>query len=98
MAYCKPVHPNTVGRVWAKARTKALTADQIAKKLAARPYDLRHAGITDQLNAGVTALQVSEWAGNSVKVVLEVYAGCIDGHAQTALAVLQRAVERDETS
>ncbi|MFK4091112.1 tyrosine-type recombinase/integrase [Kribbella sp. NPDC020789] len=96
VAYCKPVHPNTVGRVWAKARLKVLTADQIAKHLAARPYDLRHAGITYQLNAGVTALQVSEWAGNSVKVVLEVYAGCIDGHAQTALEVLQRAVERDE--
>ncbi|MFC6158915.1 tyrosine-type recombinase/integrase [Kribbella jiaozuonensis] len=67
VAYCKPVHPNTVSRVGAKARHKVLTDDQVAKKLAARPYDLRHAGITFQLNGGVTATQVSEWAGNSAK-------------------------------
>ncbi|MFG1621188.1 tyrosine-type recombinase/integrase [Kribbella sp. NPDC049227] len=97
-AYCKPVHPNTVTRVWAKARQRVLTADQIARKLAARPYDLRHAGITFQLNGGVTATQVSEWAGNSAKVVMEVYAGCIDGQAQTALRVLMAATTLEEAA
>jgi integrase len=95
-AYCKPVHPNTVTRTWAKARAKVLTADQIAKRHAARPYDLRHAGITFQLNAGVPATQVAEWAGNSVKMVVEVYAGCIDGQTSTALKRLMAATDEDE--
>jgi hypothetical protein len=30
-------------------------------------------------------VQIAEdWAGHSVKVLLEVYAGCIDGHAEAA--------------
>ncbi|MEV5967771.1 hypothetical protein AB0L70_38750 [Kribbella sp. NPDC051952] len=95
-AYCTPVHPNTVTRTWAKARAKVLTADQIAKRHAARPYDLRHAGITFQLNAGVPATQVAEWAGNSVKMVMEVYAGCIDGQTSTALKRLMAATDEDE--
>lgn len=97
-AYCKPVHPNTVTRTWAKARAKVLTADQIAKRHAARPYDLRHAGITFQLNAGVPATQVAEWAGNSVKMVMEVYAGCIDGQTSMALKRLMLATDEDEES
>jgi hypothetical protein len=42
------------------------------------------------------ATQVAEWAGNSVKVVMEVYAGCIDGQTGTALRRLMAAVDEDE--
>jgi hypothetical protein len=41
------------GPVWQKARSGALTSAQQASPLAARPYDLRHGGITLALNAGV---------------------------------------------
>jgi hypothetical protein len=47
--------------------------------LAGRPYDLRHAGVSLWLNAGVPAPDVAERAGNSVDVLLKVYAKCIDG-------------------
>ncbi|MEV0291010.1 tyrosine-type recombinase/integrase [Kribbella sp. NPDC050820] len=83
-AYCNPVHPNTLTRVWAKARKKALTKEQFLSLLARRPYDLRHACLTLWLNAGVPATQVAEWAGHSVKVLLDVYAGCIDGQEEAA--------------
>jgi integrase len=41
------------GRVWQRARASALTKAQAGSPLAARPYDLRHSGITLSLNAGV---------------------------------------------
>jgi hypothetical protein len=43
------------------------------------PYDLRHAGISSRLNAGVPGPQVAEWAGHSVEVLYRTYAHCIDG-------------------
>ena len=43
------------GRVWQRARATALTPAQATSPLAARPYDLRHSGITLSLNAGVPA-------------------------------------------
>jgi integrase len=82
--YSNPVHPNTSTRMWAKARKKALSEVQYKSPLARRPYDLRHAGVSLWLNAGVPATQVAEWAGHSVKVLLQVYAGCIDGQDEAA--------------
>ena len=37
---------------WAAARTLALTLEQVASPLAARPYDLRHAAVSLWLNDG----------------------------------------------
>jgi integrase len=82
--YSNPVHPNTSTRFWAKARKMALTTEQYNSPLARRPYDLRHAGLSLWLNAGVPATQVAEWGGNSVKVLLDVYAGCLDGQQDAA--------------
>jgi len=70
------------GRIWQQARRNALTQAQVTSPLAARPYDLRHSGITLSLNAGVPAPEVARRAGHSVAVLLRVYAGCIDGHEQ----------------
>ena len=65
--------------VWAEARTRALTPEQMASPLARRPYDLRHAAVSLWLNAGVPATEVAERAGHSVEVLLRVYAKCLDG-------------------
>jgi integrase len=73
---------STYGRIWQQARQKTLTAAQQNSPLAARPYDLRHSGITLALNAGVPAPEVARRAGHSVAVLLRVYAGCLDGHEQ----------------
>ena len=47
--------------------------------LAFRPYDLRHAGVFQWLNSGVPAPEVAARAGQSVDVLLKIYAKCIDG-------------------
>ncbi|MBW8485107.1 site-specific integrase [Actinomadura parmotrematis] len=67
------------GDVWAETRPLALTPAQVASLLARRPYDLRHAGVSLRLNAGVPATDVAEEAGHSLKVLLDIYAKCIEG-------------------
>ncbi len=69
---------------WAIARTLALALEQIASRLAGRPYDLRHAAVSLWLNGGVAAPEVANRAGHSVEVLLRVYAKCIDGGEETA--------------
>jgi integrase len=68
------VLPVRLWRTWHKARTPALTPVEEASDLARRPYDLRHAGVSLRLNAGVPPTQVAEWAGHSVEVLLKIYA------------------------
>lgn len=72
--------PSGYGRTWHRARTLALTPAEEASDLARRPYDLRHAGVSLRLNAGVPPTQVAEWAGHSVEVLLKIYAKVIAGH------------------
>lgn len=82
--YAKPVSMKTVYRVWEAARRAALTEQQVASPLAARPYDLRHACLSTWLNAGVAAPRVAAWAGHSVTVLHKVYSKCIDGEEEAA--------------
>lgn len=70
--------------VWQAARQAALTPAQHASPLAGRVYDLRHAGVSLALNAGVPATEVARRAGHSVAVLLKIYAHCIDGQADAA--------------
>jgi integrase len=84
-----PVSASTYSRVWQEARALALTPDQVGSPLAGRPYDLRHAGVSLWLNAGVHAPAVAERAGHSVDVLLKVYAKCIDGETK----VMNRRIE-----
>jgi len=79
------------GRTWEKARRAALTPAEAASPLAERPYDLRHARLSTWLNAGVAPAQVAEWAGNSVPVLLRVYAKCLTDSEQTALRRIEEA-------
>ncbi|GAB2923125.1 tyrosine-type recombinase/integrase [Micromonospora polyrhachis] len=73
------VASSTYSRVWDEARALSLPPDRVASPLAGRPYDLRHAGVSLWLNAGVPAPDVAERAGHSVDVLLKVYAKCLDG-------------------
>ncbi|WP_433210987.1 tyrosine-type recombinase/integrase [Dactylosporangium sp. CS-047395] len=86
----QPIPNNTYTTSWRRARQLALTEAQQRSSLARRPYDLRHACLSTWLNAGVSPTQVAEWAGNSVKVLLEVYAKCIDGEVEAALQRIQQ--------
>ncbi len=72
------VASTAISDVWAEARTRALTPEQVASPLVGRPYDLRHAAVSLWLNAGVPAPEVAERAGHSVQVLLRVYAKCLD--------------------
>jgi integrase len=80
----RPLSSSTYTRVWRKARAAALTDTQQSSPLATVPYQLRHAGVSLWLNAGVPAPQVAEWAGHSLHVLLKVYAKCIDGQEDAA--------------
>ena len=82
-------------RAWEKARKVALTQAEEASPLGERPYDLRHARLSTWLNAGVEPARVAEWAGNSVPVLLRVYAKCLTDSEQTALRKIQEAEPRD---
>lgn len=75
---------------------RALTTAQVASPLAARPYDLRHSGVTLSLNAGVPAPEVARRAGHGVAVLLRVYAGCIDGQDQLWNARIDDALRDEE--
>lgn len=77
------VSASTYGRVWHRARQRALTAEHVRSPLAARPYDLRHAAVSLWLNSGVPATEVARRAGHSVAVLLAVYANCVDGQEPT---------------
>jgi integrase len=68
--------------VWDRARGQALAPAEYASPLARRVYDLRHACVSTWLSAGVPPVQVAEWAGHSVAVLLRIYAKCIDGQDQ----------------
>jgi integrase len=66
--------------------------------LAGTPYDLRHAGVSTWLNAGVPATQVAEWAGHSVAVLLRVYAKCIVGQDESTRRRVEEAMTRDDAA
>ncbi|GAB3279337.1 hypothetical protein GCM10027456_71720 [Kineosporia babensis] len=60
--------------------------------VAARPYDLRHGGVTLWLNSGVPSPEVARRAGHSVDVLLKIYAGCIDDGAGEANGKIDKAL------
>ena len=83
-------------RAWQGARLLAFTPAVAASPLAGRPYDLRHACLSTWLNAGVDPTQVAEWAGNSVEVLLRVYAKCIHGRDRINRKLIEDALRDDE--
>ena len=77
------VPASVYSKVWDQARGIGLSPEQAASPLARRPYDLRHAALSSWLAAGVPPTEVAERAGNSVKVLLTVYAKCLDGQQES---------------
>lgn len=73
------VQDRSYRKEWGKARRDVLTPAQVLSPLAKRPYDLRHACVSLWLNSGVAPTEVARRAGQSVEVLLKVYAKCIDG-------------------
>ena len=83
-------------RAWHAARLLAFIPVMAASPLAGRPYDLRHACLSTWLNAGVDPTQVAEWAGNSVEVLLRVYAKCIHGRERINRKLIEDALRGDQ--
>ncbi len=84
------------GRAWHGARLLAFTPAIASSPLARRPYDLRHACLSTWLNGGVEPTQAAQWAGNSVQVLLRVYAKCIAGRDDINRHRIEEAF-RDDT-
>ena len=80
------------GRTWHTARPLALLYRLAATALARRPCDLRHAALSLWLNAGASPAQIAARAGQSVTVLLTVYAHCIDGQDQITNRLIERAL------
>lgn len=78
-----PIHPSTYSTVWRKAREVGLAPKHRRSLVLKRPYDLRHAGITARLYAGVPDRQVAEWAGHSVDVLRRIYSKILAGFDET---------------
>ncbi|MEV4533398.1 integrase [Asanoa sp. NPDC049518] len=82
--------PNlTIVRAWQRARRLVLADDVLAGSLAGTPYDLRHAGVSTWLRAGIDPAKVAEWAGHSVEILYRIYAKFLDGGEEE----LQRRIE-----
>ncbi len=81
------------GRAWHAARRAALGPDLAATALARRPYDLRHAALSLWLNASGTPAEVAARAGNSPRVLHEVYLHCTDGQEDTVSQRIEDALD-----
>ncbi|MBE3015205.1 tyrosine-type recombinase/integrase [Microbispora sp. NEAU-D428] len=89
----RPVPKSTYSRLWRKIGAFTLTPEQLATPLMATPYDLRHAGVTWRLSAGVPAAQVAESAGHSVEVLQRIYHRCMAGYDDVWIERMNRARE-----
>jgi integrase len=86
----------TYGRKWNEARALALTPEELARKLAEVPYNLRHACVSGWLAATGDPAQVAEWAGHSIETLLRIYAKCVDGSARRAMRRILQAMPADD--
>jgi integrase len=84
-----------IGRVFREARSNLSDAEQA---LVGRPYDLRHACVSTWLAAGADTTVVAEWAGHSIKVLLDVYAHAVEGRDQVARDKITNALGSAELS
>lgn len=91
------VAASSYSRVWKRARELGLPPDQVTAVLVARPYDLRHAGVSQWLNSGVPAPEVASRAGHSVEVLLKIYAKCIDGQETAINERIMKGLGEEET-
>ena len=76
----------TCQAAWSAARV-AVLGEEVARtsKLAKRPYDLRHAAVSTWLAGGVEPKRIAEWAGQSLEVLMRIYAKVLDGLEEQAM-------------
>jgi integrase len=82
----------TIVRTWQRARQAVFTNEVAASPLARTPYDLRHAAVSTQLNAGVSPKTVADRAGHSLEILLRIYAQCMDGQDATVRRLVETAL------
>ncbi|MBG0828198.1 site-specific integrase [Planomonospora sp. ID67723] len=87
----RPIPKSAYTKLWKKVRALVLPPEQLTSPLMARPYDLRHAGVTWRLSAGIPAAQVAEWAGHSVEVLQRIYHRCMSGYDEVWIDRMDRA-------
>jgi integrase len=92
------ISESTYSQAWRQARKDALTEAEYASPLARRAYDLRHACVSTQLNAGVPPTQVAEWAGHSLAMLYQIYAKCLVGQEHLARRRIEEALRQDSDS
>jgi integrase len=83
------------GRTWHAARQAALGPELAATALARRPYDLRHAALSLWLNATGAPAEVAARAGNSARVLHDVYLHCIDSQQDQLSQQIEDALDAD---
>jgi len=86
------------GRVWRTAREAAFGPELAATALARRPYDLRHAALSLWLNASGAPAEVAARAGNSARVLHDVYLHCTDGQEDLVSQRIEDALDADASS
>ena len=91
-----PILQSTWWQVWQKVRARSLPAGQLATPLLRRPYDLRHSGITWRLSSDVPPAEVAAWAGNSVEVLMRVYARCMTGLEDVWISRMDAALHLED--
>jgi integrase len=84
---------STYGRIWHAARETALGPELAATPLARRPYDLRHAALSLWLSATSAPAEVAARAGNSIHVLQDVYAHCVDGRGDVISQQIEDALD-----
>ncbi|MBS2531987.1 hypothetical protein KGQ20_04310 [Catenulispora sp. NF23] len=92
----RSIDKTTYNSVWRFTRKETLTLRQFKSRLARRVYDLRHGGVSLMLNACVPPTLIAEWAGHGLDVLLRIYAKCIEGQEEIALALIERSVTNFE--
>ncbi|MEU3339759.1 integrase [Streptomyces sp. NPDC006668] len=76
-----------------RARKYVLTRTELASKLAKRPYDLRHAGISFWLYSGVDPAECARRAGQSIEVLFRHYAKFLDGVREQANRLIEQSMQ-----
>ncbi|MFC4506241.1 MULTISPECIES: hypothetical protein [Streptomyces] len=82
------------GITWARARAReyALTRTDQTSRLAKRPYDVRHAGISFWLYSGVDPAECARRAGQSIEVLFRHYAKFLDGLRGQANRLIEQSM------
>jgi integrase len=86
------VDATAYGITWARAREYGLTRVERASRLAKRPYDLRHAGISFWLYSGVDPAECARRAGQSIEVLFRHYAKFLDGLQERANQLIEQSM------